>query len=100
MKRGALAGLVLLFATSLAGAQPASRPTGEAWAVIIGINRYQHPRIPHLRYAVNDARSVERALREQGFTPQRILTLLEGEATKARIETVLGDELRQRIGRD
>jgi formylglycine-generating enzyme required for sulfatase activity len=100
MRRGALAGVVLLLAASLAGAQPAARPAGEAWAVIIGVNRYHHPRIPRLRYAVNDARSVERALREQGFSPQRIVTLIEDDATKARIETVLGDELRQRVGRD
>jgi hypothetical protein len=28
---------------------------GESWAVVIGINHYQHPRIPKLRYAVNDS---------------------------------------------
>ena len=71
---------------------------GVSWAVIIGINAYRHPRIPPLRYAVNDAKSVERILRAQGFAADRIVMLTEGDATKARIETVLGDELRQRVG--
>src|SRR5262249_33122901 len=77
-------------------------PTGalyaDSWAVLIGIDDYQHPRIPRLRYAVNDARAVERALLTQGFRSDRILKLLDKDATKARIETMLGDELRQQIG--
>ena len=72
----------------------------DSWAVIIGINDYQHPRIPKLRYAVNDARAMERALLAQGFRSERIVRLLDREATKARIETVLGDELRQKVGQD
>jgi len=55
----------------------------DSWAVVIGINDYQHPRIPKLRYAVNDARSVERALLAQGFRRDRIITLIERQATKA-----------------
>jgi len=71
---------------------------GESWAVLIGINRYQHPRIPKLRYAVNDAQAVERALLAQGFRPDRILTLTDEKATKAAIERLLGDQLRQQVG--
>ncbi|MDZ4277760.1 MAG: hypothetical protein U1B78_01345, partial [Dehalococcoidia bacterium] len=41
---------------------PGASTYGESWAVVIGINDYQHPRVDKLRYAVNDARSVERAL--------------------------------------
>ena len=71
---------------------------GDAWAVLIGINRYQHPRIPRLRYAVSDAQAVERALLAQGFHKDRILTLTDEKATKAAIEQLLGDELRQQVG--
>jgi len=71
---------------------------GESWAVLIGINRYQHPRIPKLRYAVNDAQAVERALLAQGFRQDRILTLTDEKATKAAIERLLGDQLRQQVG--
>jgi hypothetical protein len=70
----------------------------DSWAVVIGINDYQHPRIPKLRYAVNDARSVEQTLLAQGFRRDRIITLVERQATKAAIERVLGDQLRTQMG--
>jgi len=79
------------------GTSPQPFP-GEAWAVLIGINRYQHPRIPRLRYAVNDAQAVERALLAQGFRQDRIFTLTDDKATKAAIERLLGDQLRQQVG--
>ncbi len=105
----ALIGALMLCAGT-ASAQPPRVPAGppaaaslasaygDSWAVIVGINDYQHERIPRLRYAVNDARSVERALLAQGFRRDRIVTLIDREATKARIETVLGDDLRQKVG--
>ncbi len=67
---------------------------GDSWAVIIGINDYQHRRVPKLLYAVNDARAMEQALLAQGFRRERIFTLLDGQATKAAIERLLGDQLR------
>ncbi len=70
----------------------------DSWAVVIGINDYQHPRVPKLRYAVNDARAVERALLAQGFRRDRIVALVDAQATKSRIERLLGDELRQKVG--
>ena len=33
-------------------------PYAESWAVIVGINDYRHPRVPKLRYAVNDSQAV------------------------------------------
>jgi formylglycine-generating enzyme required for sulfatase activity len=73
-------------------------PYSDSWAVLIGINRYQHPRIPRLRYAVNDAQAVERALLAQGFRQDRIFTLTDDKATKTAIERLLGDQLRQQVG--
>jgi formylglycine-generating enzyme required for sulfatase activity len=70
----------------------------ESWAVVIGINEYQSPGVPKLRYAVNDARSVHKALLGQGFAADRVTLLLDKQATKAAIERVLGDELRQKMG--
>jgi hypothetical protein len=71
-----------------------------SWAVVIGINEYRHVQVPKLRYAVNDARAVERALLAQGFARDRVIVITDAEATKTRIEEVLGDELRQRVGPD
>jgi len=83
--------------------QPASGAAGvgvygESWAVVIGIDDYQHPRVPKLRYAVNDARAVERTLRALGFRSDRIVTLLDRQATKAAIEQIVGDDLRAKVG--
>ena len=70
----------------------------DSWAVVVGINDYQHPRIPKLRYAVNDARAIEQALLGQGFRRDRIITLVDAQATKSAIERVLGDQLRTKMG--
>jgi len=70
---------------------------GDSWAVVIGINDYENQGVPKLRYAVNDARSVHKALLGQGFPADRITLLLDKQATKAAIEQVLGDELRQKM---
>ena len=70
----------------------------DSWAVIIGINDYQHRRVPKLSYAVNDARAIERTLLAQGFRRERVFTLLDTQATKVAIERLLGDQLRVQMG--
>lgn len=59
-----------------------------SWALVIGINAYHKVR-PTLNYAVADARAVAAALPGLGFPRENIRVLLDGEATKARIETIL-----------
>jgi hypothetical protein len=80
------------------GASPTVSPVGttkynsgyrKSWAVLIGINEYQQ--WPKLRYAVNDAQSVETLVRKLGF--DEVIMVLDGEATQQRILRVLGDEL-------
>ena len=61
-----------------------------SWALVIGINAYQ--RAPRLNYAVADARSMAEALPELGFPRANIRTLLDGDATKSRIEAVLYED--------
>lgn len=64
----------------------------DSWAVIIGVNDYQN--WPKLRYAVNDANSIEEVLVNRfGFQHDHISKLLNGDATRQRIMQVLGDEL-------
>lgn len=64
----------------------------QSWAVIIGINDYEH--WPKLRYAVNDANGIEEALTAKfGFKKENVRKLLNGEATRQRIMQVLGDQL-------
>lgn len=89
-------------------ARLSSRPGGtvesrhlyaSSFAVVIGIDRYEQPAL-RLRYAVNDAQSVQQALQRFGFPNENITSLLDGQATKRRIQEVLGDELRRRTARD
>ncbi|MBI3635382.1 MAG: caspase family protein [Candidatus Rokubacteria bacterium] len=111
--RAALIGLVVAALALVSGPataqrtitpQPAPAATtgicGDSWAVIVGINAYRTERVPKLRYAVSDARSVESALAAQGFRRDRIMVLTDADATKARIEEALGDRLRQQAGRN
>lgn len=67
---------------------------GNSWAVVIGIDRYPHQKIPNLKYAVNDARSVAEAIVDQGFSAQKTFVLLNEKATKDSIEEVLYSRLR------
>jgi hypothetical protein len=70
-----------------------------SWAVIIGIDRYQKPGL-RLRYAVNDARSIRDLMLRLGFPAENITLLLDEQATKRRIQEVLGDELRTHTSLD
>jgi peptidoglycan/xylan/chitin deacetylase (PgdA/CDA1 family)/tetratricopeptide (TPR) repeat protein len=64
----------------------------ESWAVVIGINDYQ--KWPKLSYAVNDAKGVRELLVEKfRFKAENIQVLLDGEATRERILSALGDVL-------
>jgi peptidoglycan/xylan/chitin deacetylase (PgdA/CDA1 family)/TolA-binding protein len=63
----------------------------ESWAVIVGINDYQS--WPKLRYAVNDANSIEDILvNKYGFKHENIRKMLNRDATRQHILEVLGDE--------
>ena len=81
-----------------AGSLPAASDFyGDSWAVVIGINEYTNTRVPKLQYAVNDARAIHQSLITLGFRRDRIITMFDAEATKARIEGVVGDDLRHKV---
>src|SRR5262245_12578369 len=69
-----------------------------SWAVVIGINRYT--KAPRLNYAVNDAKSIVAAVQQLGFASDKILLLLDEEATKQRIEQLLYGTLRRTTAED
>jgi hypothetical protein len=70
----------------------------DSWAVIIGINRYT--KASRLNYAVNDANSVVAAVQQLGFPSDKILLLLDRDATKQRIEQILYGTLRRTTPED
>ncbi len=64
----------------------------ESWAVVIGIDNYA--RWPKLQYAVNDANGIkETLLTKFHFRPDHVYTLLNEDATREKILSVLGDTL-------
>ncbi len=69
----------------------------DSWAVVIGIDAYQH--WPKLAYAGADAHGVSDALVSKfGFAPDHVIGLYDQDATRARILQVLGDELPGKVG--
>jgi peptidoglycan/xylan/chitin deacetylase (PgdA/CDA1 family)/uncharacterized caspase-like protein len=64
----------------------------DSWAVVVGIDKYQH--WPALSYAVNDAKAIREVLiRRYRFDPDHVTLLLDGEATRDRILAAIGDRL-------
>ncbi|HEY6251411.1 MAG TPA: polysaccharide deacetylase family protein [Candidatus Angelobacter sp.] len=67
-------------------------PYRESWAAVIGIDEYQ--KWPKLRYAANDAKAVRDLLVEKyKFKPNNVFLLLNQEATRQNILSLLGDKL-------
>jgi uncharacterized caspase-like protein len=73
------------------------------WAVVIGISEYRDTRIPSLRYASADARSFHQWLVSQEggrYAPQRVLLLVDAEATGERMRSALFEWLKQALAED
>jgi len=77
------------------GVQKEVKLYNKSYAVIIGIDQYQHLSFDkQLSYAVKDARGIETALRKH-FKFHKIITLYNKQATKANIMKVLSGDLSQ-----
>lgn len=87
-------GLILLAGALFCTKALAQQMYEKSWAVVIGIDRYQH--WPHLQAAVADAKAVAQRLKEMGFEP--VTYLAEGEATRDRILTEIGTRLSRDTG--
>jgi len=78
--------------TAAAPAPPAVQFYHDSWAAIIGIDDYANWQ--KLRYAAHDAQGVKDLLiQKYNFAPDHIFTLLNGEATRQNILSLLGDKL-------
>jgi len=72
---------------------------GDIWAIVIGINQYLNTR--NLKYAVNDARAFKDYLKDYvGIPDERIFYLADQDATKSRIESLLGTTIKRKASRD
>ncbi len=73
-------------------ASPVVTPYHDSWAAIIGIDDYTNWQ--KLQYAAHDALGVKDTLiQKYNFKPDHIFTLLNGEATRQNILSLLGDKL-------
>jgi hypothetical protein len=76
----------------LGGAPPAVTPAPvprEAYAVVIGVGRYEHTGIPTLQYAVADAEAVYKVLTETGgFKKDNILLLTDRTERKPTLRNI------------
>jgi|GEM_PF-1775867 len=91
---GAVVALILLAGFLFCQPGLAQEMYQRSWAVVIGIDRYQH--WPHLQAAVADAKAVAQRLKEMGFEP--VTYLADGEATRDRILTEIGTRLSRDTG--
>jgi hypothetical protein len=67
------------------------------WAVVVGINDY--PRLPKLKYAVNDAEAFYRLLVEENRIPAENITLLTNErASLVNLRSTLGTRIKKAAG--
>jgi hypothetical protein len=86
------------FATGGTSVKPAELKAGsfynKSWAIVIGIDKYDI--CPPLEYAVSDAKAVAKTLRAIGF--DEVIEILDKEATREHILTVLGSELPKKVG--
>jgi len=71
---------------------PVEAPYRESWAAIIGIDNYQN--WPKLRYATHDAQGIRDLLvQKYSFKPENAFLLLDQDATRQNILSLLGDKL-------
>jgi peptidoglycan/xylan/chitin deacetylase (PgdA/CDA1 family)/uncharacterized caspase-like protein len=71
---------------------PVAAPYRESWAAIIGIDNYQN--WPKLRYATSDAQGIRDLLiQKYSFKPENVFVLLDQDATRQNILSLLGDKL-------
>ena len=72
---------------------------GYIWAIVIGINQYQ--KVGNLKYAVNDAQAFKDYLKDYvGIPDERIFYLANQDATKSKIESLLGTTIKRKAARD
>ena len=72
---------------------------GDIWAIVIGINQYQNAR--NLKYAINDAQAFRDYLKDYvGISDERIFYLADQDATKTKIESLLGTTIKRKASKD
>nr|MBI3612296.1 caspase family protein [Nitrospirota bacterium] len=69
---------------------------GQSYAVVIGIDDYQNPKVPDLKYAVADAKAVAATLEKRGY---QVTALYDRQATQRAIVSELRSKLKKKVGK-
>lgn len=70
----------------------------EAYAVVVGVERYRQKGLPPVDFAARDAQTVHTYLtRSMGFDPKNVVLIQDQEATKTDLQKYLGPWLRNRV---
>ena len=96
---GGLTGAVI---KGLSSARRETRWRPDAFAVIVGIDTYNDPQIPNLRFARKDAEAIYQVLTDPAvgrFNPDNVIILLDGDATERKIRSALGTKLPRRTSK-
>jgi TPR repeat protein len=80
----------------------ANRQIKDKWAVVIGIDRFKDPTIPHLQFPAKDASDFAQFLTHQGnFAEDHVLLLTNENATRDKIRDAIGGNwLPRRVDKD
>ncbi len=70
----------------------------DAYAVVIGVEKYRSAGVPVVDYAARDARTVAAYLGRMGFDPKNVVVLTDAEAGKVDFEKYFGKWLPNRVG--
>lgn len=73
------------------------KPIRDKWAVVVGISHFKDPH-HDLKYAAKDAKDFyEFLIKDKGFAPDHVQLLLDGNATRANILSLLGSKWLPRV---
>jgi hypothetical protein len=76
-------------ATATAKAPPPPEPSRDAWAVVIGVGRYESPGIPFLKYSVPDADAMYNVLTTTGgFKKENVMLLTDRSERKPTLRNI------------
>src|SRR5438477_2605904 len=81
--RTAAAALTLLVAVTPApGADPARRPAGDQFALLVGVRKYHPNELRDLPYAEADVEDLGKTLRAAGYPPENVVLMTQSAAAK------------------
>lgn len=75
-----------------------NRPIRDKWALVVGISKFQNPKVRQLTFAAKDAKDFyDFLIKEANFAPDHVRLLLDEKATERRVMSELGNKFLARV---